>query len=117
MARVPDHARRDAKADSHVGAEGQRHGVSGVVVVRDEGTLSQRGGLTGGAGADVTLVTVEESVPDPDVCPCGGVPQLSLTHPTLKALDMKVQTEALDDHGCPLAQWLTTAGAQLLTTN
>jgi len=37
-------------------------------------------------------VAVKEAVSDPDVSPCGGVAQLSLTHPTLKGGTEKERT-------------------------
>lgn len=78
---------------------------------------SQHGGLSGRARADVALVTVQQAVPDPHVRPRGGVAQLSLTHPTLKAVNMEVQTQCLYDHGGPFSQRLPTAGAELLPTH
>lgn len=62
-------------------------------------------------------MTVEESITDPDIRPCGGVPQLALTHPTLETLDVEEEAQGLYDHGCSLPQGMTTAGAQLLTTH
>lgn len=52
---------------------------------------SQGGGLPCRAWADVALMTVEKAITDPDVCACGCVSKLSLTNPTLKALDVEVE--------------------------
>lgn len=62
-------------------------------------------------------MAVEEAVPNPHVCPRGGVTQLPLTDPTLKALDVEVKAEGLNDHGRPFAQRVAATGAQLLTAH
>lgn len=78
---------------------------------------SQGGGLTSGARADIALMTVEQTVPDPHVCSCAGVAQLTLTDPTLKALDVEVKAESLYNHGGSFTKRMTTTGTQFLPTD
>lgn len=42
-------------------------------------------------------------------------PEKNATH--LKAVNVEVETEGLDDHRCSFPQRMPTAGAQLFTTN
>lgn len=70
---------------------------------------SQSRGLSSSSGPDVAVITIEKTIADSDICPGSCISKLSSTDTTREALNMKIQTECFNDHGCTFSEGQPTS--------
>lgn len=78
---------------------------------------SQCSWLSSSSGSDITIIAVQKTISNPDICPTCCISQLSLANAAPETLNMEIKTKRFNNHGSSLAKRKPTGGTKLLSAD